>query len=65
LSQGISDEARAQHEAIVAIGRLVKRQASIMGYGDTFFLLASALLLALVATVALHKPEDLGAGHPH
>jgi MFS transporter, DHA2 family, multidrug resistance protein len=65
LSHGISDEARAQHEAIVAIGRLVKRQASIMGYADAFFLLGIALLLALVATVCLRKPDRLSAGGAH
>jgi DHA2 family multidrug resistance protein len=65
LTHGISDEARAQHEAIVAIGRIVKRQAFIMGYADTFFLLGIALLLALAATVCLRKPDDLSASGAH
>ena len=65
LTHGISDEARAQHEAIVAIGRIVKRQAFIMGYADTFFLLGIALLLALIATVCLRKPDNLSAGGAH
>ena len=64
-THGISDEARAQHEAIVAIGRIVKRQAFIMGYADTFFLLGIALLLALAATVCLRKPDNLSAGGAH
>jgi DHA2 family multidrug resistance protein len=65
LSRGISDEARARHEAIVAIGRVVKRQASILGYADTFFLLGIALMLALVATICLRKPDRLSAGGAH
>jgi DHA2 family multidrug resistance protein len=43
----------------------VKRQAFIMGYADTFFLLGIALLLALAATVCLRKPDKLGAGGAH
>jgi DHA2 family multidrug resistance protein len=65
LTHGVSDEARARHEAIVAIGRAVKRQALIMGYADTFFLLGLALLLALVATACLRKPDRLSAGGAH
>jgi len=65
LSHGIADASRAQHEAIVAIGRLVKRQASIMGYADAFYLLGIALLLALAMTVCLRKPDHLGAGGAH
>ena len=64
-SHGISDQAKARHEAIVAIGRLVKRQASIMGYADTFFLLGIALVLALIATMCLRKTGHLRAGGAH
>jgi DHA2 family multidrug resistance protein len=65
LTHGISDEARAQHEAIVEIGRIVKRQAFIMGYADAFFLLGLTLLLALAATACLRKPDNLSAGGAH
>jgi DHA2 family multidrug resistance protein len=65
LSHGTSDPATARHEAIVAIGRFVRQQASLMGYGDTFFLLGGALLLALAATLFLHKAGRAAPGGAH
>ncbi len=56
LSHGTSDPAAAHHDAIIAIGRFVRQQAEIMGYSDTFFLLGVALVLALAASLFLHKP---------
>jgi DHA2 family multidrug resistance protein len=46
LSHGVSDTAAAQHQAIIALGNIVRRQALIMGYADTFAALALLLLLA-------------------
>lgn len=65
LGHGISDPATARHEAIVAIGRMVRQQALIMGYGDTFFLLGAALLLALAASLFLHKTGPATPGGAH
>ncbi len=55
LSHGISDPAIARHEAIIGVGNIVRHQASIMGYGDMFFLLGAALFLALVASLFLKR----------
>ncbi len=57
LSHGVGDQAEATHQAIVAIGRTVRRQAYVMAYGDTFFLLGVVLLIALVAALLLRKPQ--------
>src|SRR3954466_14835451 len=48
LTHGISDPATAKHQAIVAIGRAVRKQATIMAYSDTFILIGLALGVALL-----------------
>ncbi len=45
-SHGVSDAATARHEAIVALGNVVRKQATIMAYADTFAVLGVLLLLA-------------------
>jgi DHA2 family multidrug resistance protein len=66
LAHGVSDPATATHQAVIAIGQRVRQQANIMAFGDTFALLGVALLIALVATLLLRKPEPgatAGAAH--
>lgn len=65
LTHGTADPAYARHEAIVAIGRSVRQQASIMAYGDTFFLLGAVLVLAVIATLFLRKPGGGDAAGAH
>ena len=65
MAHGLSDTATAQHEAMIAIGRFVKMQASIMGYADTFFVLGTALVLALIAALCLSKVTHFSAGGAH
>lgn len=65
LAHGVSDPSAAAHKAIVAIGHAIRHQASIMGYGDTFFLLGAALVLALVATLCLRKTDRVEGGGVH
>src|SRR5215471_17421709 len=43
MSHGISDPAAAQHQAIVALGNVVKRQALVLGFGDAFAVIGVAL----------------------
>jgi len=62
LTHGITDTAVAQHEAIVAIGRVVRRQAFVMSYGDVFFLMGAGLVLSLIATLVLKKGAGSAAG---
>ncbi len=45
-SHGVSDAATARREAIAALGGVVRKQATIMAYADTFAVLGVLLLLA-------------------
>ena len=66
LAHGTSDPAVATHKAIVAVAARVRQQANVMAFGDTFALLGTALVLALVATLLLRKPapgQAVGTAH--
>jgi MFS transporter, DHA2 family, multidrug resistance protein len=65
LNHGVSDQGTAMHEAIVAIGNVVRKQAFVMAFSDTFYLLGAVLIVALIATLLLKKPEHLDAGGAH
>lgn len=65
LAHGIADQATAWHKAVVAIGGIVRQQAYIMAFSDTFYLLGAALVVALVAALLLRKPDHLEAGGAH
>jgi DHA2 family multidrug resistance protein len=65
LNHGIADRATASHEAVVAVGRIVQKQAFIFAFSDTFYLLGVALIVALVATMFLKKADHLDAGGAH
>jgi MFS transporter, DHA2 family, multidrug resistance protein len=60
LSHGASDAAAAQHQAIVAIGAAVKRQALIMAFSDAFAVIG--VLLALAAVILLFASPMKGGG---
>jgi DHA2 family multidrug resistance protein len=55
LSHGVSDPAAAQHEAIVAIGKIVKRQALIFAFSDTFAVIGVVLAIAAIALLFARK----------
>jgi DHA2 family multidrug resistance protein len=65
VSHGISDPAYASHRAVVAIGQIVQKQAFILAFSDTFYLLGAALIVALAATLMLKKPGHVEAGGAH
>lgn len=65
MAHGVSDPALAGHEAIVAIGRLIRRQAFTMAYADAFYLLGAALVVAAVATALLRRAEPGGGAGAH
>jgi len=65
MSHGVSDQAVATHKAVVAIALKLRKQANIMAFSDTFFLLGVALLVALLATLLLKKPGHLSGGGAH
>ncbi|AYG69995.1 MULTISPECIES: MDR family MFS transporter [unclassified Rhizobium] len=65
MNHGISDQALATHKAIVAIAAGLRKQANIMAFSDTFFLLGVTLVVALVASLLLKKPGQLSGGGAH
>jgi DHA2 family multidrug resistance protein len=65
LSHGISDAAAARHEALIAIGKLVRQQAHVMGFSDTFFLLGVALTIALISALLLKPAGPLSTAGAH
>jgi DHA2 family multidrug resistance protein len=65
LSHGVSDPATATHKALVAIGGVIHKQAFIMGFSDTFFLMGMSLVIALLASLMLRKPKSFSAGGAH
>jgi DHA2 family multidrug resistance protein len=58
---GVSDPTAAQHQAIVALGKLVKRQALIFGFSDAFAVVGVVLVVAAVV-VLFAKKSKVGAG---
>jgi DHA2 family multidrug resistance protein len=65
VSHGVTDRAEASHRAVVAIGHIVQKQAFILAFSDTFYLLGAALIVALIAALLLKKPDHLETGGAH
>jgi DHA2 family multidrug resistance protein len=65
MAHGVADPAAASHRAVVAIGHVVQKQAYVMAFSDTFYLLGAVLIVALAASLLLRKPIYLDAGGAH
>ena len=65
MNHGVIDRADAAHRAYVAIGKIVQKQAFILAFSDTFFLIGVALIAALMASMLLKKPAHLDGGGAH
>jgi MFS transporter, DHA2 family, multidrug resistance protein len=65
INHGIIDPADASQRAVVAIGHIVQKQAFILAFSDTFFVLGIALIVALVATLLLKKLGHVALGGAH
>jgi DHA2 family multidrug resistance protein len=65
MNHGVADHAEATHRALVAIGKIVQKQAYILAFSDTFFLLGVALIVAFMAALLLKKPDHLASGGAH
>jgi len=65
MNHGVIDRLDAVHRAYVAIGRIVQKQAFILAFSDTFYLLGVTLIVALIAALMLKKPDHLDAGGAH
>ncbi|WP_454620288.1 DHA2 family efflux MFS transporter permease subunit [Bradyrhizobium cenepequi] len=65
MAHGTADPAAAHHQAIIALGNIVKRQALVLGYSDTFAVLGFVLVLAGIAILLTGKPKGAAAGGAH
>ena len=61
LAHGVADAAAAQHQAIVAIGGIVRRQALVMGFSDAFAAIGTMLAIAAVV-ILLARKVTAGSG---
>ncbi len=55
------DRAAAQHQAIVAIGKIVRREALIMAFSDAFAVVGVVLVVAAIALIFTRK-ANVAAG---
>jgi MFS transporter, DHA2 family, multidrug resistance protein len=62
LSSGVSDTAAAYREAVVAVGRGIRHQAFLLGFGDTIFMQSAVLGLGLAAVLYFRKGSGVTAG---
>jgi DHA2 family multidrug resistance protein len=54
-SRGVSDASEAHQQAIIALGRLVHRQALVMAFSDAFAVMGVVLLLAAAALLLIRR----------
>ncbi len=64
MAHGFPDPAGAMHRAVIAVGEIIRAQATVMGYADCFGLLGAALVCAVVS-VAVLKKGAASAGGAH
>jgi MFS transporter, DHA2 family, multidrug resistance protein len=61
-AHGLPDPAAARQQAIIALGKLVRHQALVMGFSDTFAVIGGVLILAAIAVALTRKVKRSGAG---
>jgi DHA2 family multidrug resistance protein len=64
-AHGTADPVAAQHEAIVAIGKIVHRQALIMAFSDAFAVVGVVLAIAAIALLLTRRTGSAGAAGAH
>ena len=62
MGHGVPDPAAAHQQAIIALGKAVKRQALVMGFSDTFAVIGAVLVLAAIAVALTRKVKASGPG---
>ncbi|TAY27779.1 DHA2 family efflux MFS transporter permease subunit (plasmid) [Rhizobium leguminosarum] len=65
VQHGVTDPAVASHKAVAAIGQVVRRQALILGFSDTFAVIGIVLSVAAVALLLTRKPKAGGGAGAH
>jgi DHA2 family multidrug resistance protein len=63
LAHGVPDPAAARQQAIVALGKAVKHQALVMGFSDTFAVIAAMLVFSAIAVAFTRRVKGSGAAH--
>ncbi len=61
-AHGMPDPSAAMHQAVIAVGKTIHAQATLMGYADCFGLLGVSLLGAVVFVALLRKGSANAAG---
>jgi MFS transporter, DHA2 family, multidrug resistance protein len=62
MTHGVPDPAAALHQAIIAVGQVIRAQATVMGYADCFGLLGVALVCGTVSIALLKKGSVTATG---
>jgi DHA2 family multidrug resistance protein len=62
ISHGVPDPDAAHQQAILALGKAVKRQALVMGYSDTFAVIGVVLVLAAIAVMLTRRIKSASGG---
>jgi DHA2 family multidrug resistance protein len=65
LSHGVSDQTKAAAQAVVTLGKIVKRQALIIAFSDTFAVIGIVLAIAAIALLFTQKPGSGGGAGAH
>ena len=65
MNHGVTNHADALNRAYVAIGHIVQKQAFILAFSDTFYLLGAGLIVAMIAGLLLKKPDHMQSGGAH
>jgi MFS transporter, DHA2 family, multidrug resistance protein len=65
VAHGVPDPNDARHQALVALGNAIKRQALVIGFSDAFAVIAIVLVLAAVAIMLTGKPKGSSAAGAH
>jgi MFS transporter, DHA2 family, multidrug resistance protein len=64
MSHGFPDPAGALHRAVIAVGDIIRTEATIMGYADCFALLGVVLIVTILPVALLRKgTASGGAAH--
>jgi DHA2 family multidrug resistance protein len=65
MAHGVSDTATAQHQAIVAIGKLVKRESFVLAFSDTFAVIGVVLVIAAIVLLFARRVKGAAAAGAH
>ncbi|SFH80827.1 MDR family MFS transporter [Bradyrhizobium sp. Gha] len=65
IAHGVPDPNAAREQAIITLGKTVKRQALVMGYSDTFAVIGVVLVLAAIAVLMTRRVKAASGGGAH